>query len=411
MKALKLAYLISILTVIAAAMAVTRFVPRGDDSHPKPLTDLPMFHSAARAVSAHANAWNTDTLRQYSGDVAPQLVNPFPYTPVIATILQPVAHLSTVKLQPWWLALSCFFVACSCAMACRIVRAVVAVDDIPSRAMPFACLLIVPFQFALLNGQLDVFLGAMLLAVWWTAWDRPLLAGFLLAFALCTKHALAPIVVLLLAAGRGPRQTVGYAMVWSIVVVGASIVFIGWQPWVQWLEFTLAFGAGNMQGLRLDVPFNLSFQGQMTRLFGSVDGVLRIIAPATYIIVLVLAALRGSIDNADHYGRLIWFGIGVIASAWIMPFCWSHHLVAGAAPLLAMCFRRHGGIAPYRCIGGFVALQCAPGMPVIRLVEWLGHTSLAEHLALAGTIGVLVMILLLGTALKNEHPSTSVVSV
>lgn len=411
MKAQGDTYLIVLLTVIAAAMAVTRFMPPEDGGPAKPLTDLPMFHSAARAVSAHANAWNIDTLRQYSGDVRRELVNPFPYTPVIATVLQPVTTLTTAQLQPWWLALSCFFAACSCVLAWRIVQTVVAAHDASLWTPPYACMLVLPFQFALLNGQLDVIIGAVLLAAWWRSWNQPLLAGLLLALALCTKHALVPIIVLFLAAGKGPRQTVGYATLWSIGVVGMSVVFIGWQPWLQWAEFTLGFGTGNMQGLRLDVPFNLSVHGQLARWFGSTGGLFRVVGPVTFVMVFVIVAIRKSIQQTDHYGRLLWFGIGAVSSAWIMPFCWSHHLVVAAAPLLAMCFRRHGGMAPYRCIVGVLALQCAPGMPGVRLLEWLGRLSLADHLALAGTFGVLALLLVMTRALNNDHQPSRVDSV
>jgi Glycosyltransferase family 87 len=405
-KATNVVLLIIILTVIAAAMTVSRFGTKGNSAAPKPLTDLPMFHSAARAVAVGANAWNTDTLRMYSADIEPDRVNPFPYTPVITLLLKPFVRLSTANLQPWWLAFSCLAASVSVIVAFHIVRTVLPSIGTSWLFIPIMTLVVAPFQFALLNGQLDVLLGCILLLAWWHAPDRPMLAGLMLAAVLCTKHALAPIVGLFLVAGKGPRHTVAWALVCTLAIVGITVILQGTRPWLQWLDFTLAFGEGNLQGLTLGVPFNLSLQGLAARWQWSSAGLLRIIAPLLSVLALLYLAYSRRIAKSDSYGRLVWFGIGVVAAAWIMPFCWSHHLLAATASLMALCFNRNGTPAPFRIAGVILAIQCAPGMLVVRAVEALLQTSIADTMALSGCIGVVALVVM-QTSVVTQKKSIS----
>jgi hypothetical protein len=154
------------------------------------------------------------------------------YPPHFLLMLWPLGYLDYALALPIFLAVTfALFVA-----AVYVFRASVA----PQSSVALLCCAVLGFSVMQLSATQNGFLTAAFL-LFGLAWmrERPLLAG--LAFACLTvKPQLGILIPLLLLLDRNWR-TIAWASIFTLGLVGASVVFFGINSWQLYLTDTLAY--------------------------------------------------------------------------------------------------------------------------------------------------------------------------
>nr|WP_294850167.1 glycosyltransferase family 87 protein [uncultured Sphingomonas sp.] len=145
---------------------------------------------------------------------------PFPYAPTMLIWIQPLSFIPLVPALIGWVALS--------------LTAYVAIARRFLRRRELMSVLVSPVIVAgLITGQVSIMLGALML--WSFATDRRLVAGVALGLIASIKPQLVALAPILLLIRRDWSAFFGAGAGFALVVA-ASLIAFGTQPWIDWVH-------------------------------------------------------------------------------------------------------------------------------------------------------------------------------
>lgn len=252
-------------------------------------------------------------------------LRPFVYPPSALPVLAPFAALPFYWAYVVWTVLGAILVAGATAAAAQRQRLLAAA----------LVLLSPPGSLALIVGQSTLLVAGCLTLGVTELSRRPWLAGALFGLAAAVKPQAAVLVPVALVAARA-WKALGASILVGGVLGLASLVMVGWQPWLAWLESLPRFAAlitlspSHMRG-----GVTLTMMGVNLGMDADALGWIRLAALLTAVLGTWLAFARGR----DPAYRLAALGAGALA---IMPYAMHYEalLLAPAAVLLAMSPRR-----------------------------------------------------------------------
>ena len=234
--------------VVATALSIRLAVPYLAPGAYLP--DYTVFWTAARMAAAspellydvqavtRAQSWLTD----------PELgARPWAYPPSALLLFGPFA-----LLPVWWslLAWNLVSLAAFVAVASRFVR----------RWGLLLVLVSPPVVWCLLAGQTALMAGTAILGALLLLPTRPIVAGILLGLIAAVKPQLLLLAPVALAVG-GHWRALAAAGVAGVLTGAASMLLLGWQPWLAWVralgEFQAIIDAGRLHWLGL-TPYSLA---------------------------------------------------------------------------------------------------------------------------------------------------------
>lgn len=372
----------AVVFLVGLVLIATRINPFVPDSEIRSTTDLATFVAASRALSADADPYDLAVLRTTVADSSLDVL-PYVYTPVVAQLLTPFNGSSIALIQRWWLILG------TASMSIFIVSLMTFVQQ---RTWTMAALLgaVLPVHFALISGQIEVFLALMIMgAIWAHLRGHALAAGMLLGSAIVVKHA---IVFLLLwfIIERGYRTLMITAATAAIAVAISALVG-GTDIWFSFLHF-----AGTMtydQALRLGFDpagsYNLSISALLLRTGLAPSVVFRWAGPIFLAIVTTGVVWRRNNTPLDTMQSLT---IMSLAAVLALPFMWSHHLLyAGLAfaTIFARALSERTTAAMVLMSVAVAGSLIAPGMPIDRILRMV---SVEIPVVILGTTATVCLI-------------------
>ena len=213
------------------------------------------------------------------------------------------------------------------------------------------------------SGHFGFLIGALVLAGWWHARDRPLLSGAACALMTVKPH-LGVLVPVLLAASRCWR-TIFWAGVGTVALVIASALFFSWDLWTIWIKSTLPFQASliDVNDPTLAYLFMMPTVGRMAAQYGlgssAVIGA-QIIFGVTAIGLLVHGWRRG-VSVAD-LGLL-----SILVTFILLPYVFTYDMVAFDLAILVLAVRAEASLSGWeKTILGLTFLVPAIHLPMSR---------------------------------------------
>ena len=285
--------------------------------------DLTLLLDAARNVLSGQSPYDPAILAGASPDAVSLF---YSYPPPVAQAMTLLAWLPDgVALILW---------GCAATLALGFVAsrlAIVANRDPARTAIQAMCVapLVFPFAIAVLFGNLDVWYplayGVVLLAVLPDGSTRMrILSGVALGTIIVAKLQPAPILLWLivlawLPRGRPQSTTVMATVVTGVVIVAASLLMGGVQPWLDYAQVVAAGAGADLVDPRNIGPVSLI--GQLT---GADGGILRWVQVVVFGVVLVTTVIA-----AGRVGDLaLSFAIVATVSLVTLPVTWFHYPVA-----------------------------------------------------------------------------------
>jgi len=303
------------------------------------------YYYAAEALARQENPYDTATLQRLAPDEL-GFVFPYLYPPVVALAWRALLPLGPTLAHHTTIVAGVILAAINALLLWRLVR--------PEKNrglgwIAFCALHAVcgPLVSTLRLGQVNVVVVALvLLALHAERKDRPVGAGLLLAIAILVK--ITPAVFLVDLFLRSRWRTLFATVGWAGMLVAASAVVTGIQPW---LDFAVR--------VRDPLPFNppMSLRGlvELAALplgLGPLPRALAFLALASFVIVRIVRRLvEAPADPVRGWSML------AIGSLLLFPLTWHHHYVLALLPFSFFAFRAFESDQPKR--GGFWVLLAA----------------------------------------------------
>lgn len=393
------------------------------DSTRMQLTDLPTFHAAAIALAHDKNPYDHAVLVHTTTVPHDRFrIYPYVYTPMLATMLRPVAFLSIAQLQTVWLLALCAAAGMLVTLSLHLLREPSFAGErvaawMASRPpwqellLAIGILVVMPFHTAFMNGQIEAVtalgvVGTLLLLTH----GRTLPAGILFAAVLVTKHA--SIVLVLYFIIRGEWRFIGIAAISAIIMLLGSMAVVGTGPWLDFLTFVRTFDATTAASwnLPVDSSYNLSVPGLLSRTMIPASTAMKMV-PLVLMCTFGMAVLVFRRTLAGLTPALVYAAVALSASL-IMPYTWSHHTLYALPGIVVLCVLPVAGRATssYRLL-----LPCAvalvfwsiPGMMIDDYFRTpLGLTSAAPMATFVTTGMVGLTVLCIIVALRQQTSTT-----
>ncbi len=293
------------------------------NSPPKAGFDLALLLGGARQVAGGHSPYDSAMLAGASPDAVDLF---YSYPPPVAQAMTLLAWLPNgVVLVLWAIGATAGFglVAAGIARASGRTPAGMAV-----RAMAVVPL-VLPFAIAVLFGNLDAWYplayGALLLTVLPGSSNRVRI-GAGIAVAAVSVAKLHPVPLLLWVAARAWRERGGpqarvlaAAVVTGVVILGASLLVGGMQPWLDYATVLRAAAGSELVDPRNIGPVSLI--GQVAGMGGGMLRAIQVAIVGGVALVTLLAALRVR-------DPLLSLGLASAATLVTLPVTWYHYPVA-----------------------------------------------------------------------------------
>lgn len=254
---------LALIFVLLAELYVTATVERPDLMHPTTAGDAWTYYVAGQRLNAGHNLYGPllpgdQTVPRYPAEFPAPLLSP----PLVAVIWRPLALLGASAVLVWWALAFALIVGLAILFTGRGHRmTLTGLLGILALGVPFAIMsmpqphltALAPIPTAALSGNLNGYLVALCVTVWWaTSRGRPLLAGMAAGFAAVLKLGPFALVWWLVVRRDWPATKAFVVTVAILGVIGlvgagldANIVFV-----------RLAF-AGHIKPTSLSVPWML----------------------------------------------------------------------------------------------------------------------------------------------------------
>lgn len=324
--------------------------------------DLALLLEAARRVLAGESPYDAAML----AGAAPSAVELFySYPPPVAQAMTLLAWLPDgVVLVLWAIGATLGFGWVAARLA--------ATDDRPAVPMAVRAIaiapLVLPFAVAVLFGNLDAWYplayGALLLTALPGASRRTQVAGGIAVVAISiAKLQPAPLLLWIalraLRARGGPQLRVfGAAVVGGLVILGASLLAGGIQPWIDYVKVVQVGAGADLVDPRNIGPVSLI--AQATGIDGSILRWLQVAVVAGVVVVTVVAALRIG-------DPLLSLALAGAVSLVTLPVTW-YHYPAALLPVAAALAIGYRSARPWLALAIVLADVAIVTLPIV----WLG---------------------------------------
>lgn len=323
----------------------------------------PYYWAATHALS--------DPLRMYGpipADAFGHDVPPFVYPPTAILLLLPFAAVSPGTAG--WIMFAVSVASAAATVLVLLPRVVTsnAIGPLATTLLMVSGVLNYPFYATLINGQVNIVVGVLLLAfVMFHQRSQSFWSAVCLALAIGLK--LFPGIFLVPLMVRRRWRDVALVLSILAVMVALTIGLLGVEPWGEWVARVVAPGSfGPLPALAADLfAYNVSINGTVIRMFGA--GALAATAALTSALLLIVLSIRAMLKRSQTPAReAAMTGLVMFCAA---PISWVHHLAMviplviaafgtqkslrlGAIAYAAMCFKWDwpwgpmtiGGVAP-----------------------------------------------------------------
>lgn len=301
-------------------------------------TDFASFYYACKAASLGGNMYDAKYLDSLAAqDKVANHVLPYLYPPFFAVVAKPLASLFPTTAQQVW-----DFLAV--ALFCLVVRFVLLtpkdaavpganrflslMETIIIGVFCYALVRMLPFTNNLDFGQINFLVLFFMAASFFFSFNNKseILAGVLLSVAALIK--VTPAIFALFFLVNRKWTLLNSFLITAFVLIGASVVVGGVQPWEQFLSFLPDMGYANnvSGGFHPSIPANIAVAGFFMRLLPGEAQMIRILTICALIVlfgVLLYKHIRDRSEQNDYAMVLPYSIVMVIAS----PVTWLHHLV------------------------------------------------------------------------------------
>jgi len=270
----------------------------------------------------------------HAGAASGTIVIFYPYPPLLAYLIQPLARLQHWQAQRVWFGMNCLALSALIWLCIRLSESTLARRY--WGVVVLGTLLAPPTRLSLQLGQVSIMLGLLIVAGFAVSRRRPALAGVLLA--LTTLIKLYPGLLGLFYASRRSRRVVWWTIASGALIFTLSALAYGIAPYASYLRKDLLSGS-----YPYAAEFNISLVGFWDRLLSVSDfaepllvwpGLARMIVAALSFGVLAVCTWAGG-DSGDALARLLRLGVWLCAMLLLSPVNGYYNLVLLLLPLLS----------------------------------------------------------------------------
>lgn len=287
--------------------------------------DFPSFYSASKVIG-NDNIYNYKNLDigipKQEDDIYPYI-----YPPTFAIFFKSITFLDYYPAENLWLILNCFFYLLLLFQLYKY--GMLFKSSLSFSEKQYNVLFIIAFlsstylfRYILVLGQVDLFMVLLIFNSIIAYPNKKVVSAFLLAFALLLK----PIQILLLFYFiiKKDYMYLLYFLIFSISILGTSVLFYGIEPWIDFLSFMKNYReTGYVEGLG---GMNLPNYSLTNLIFRNVDSefLFKILSYSSFFIVASVAAFRVTQKKTEN----ILFAIAPLF--FIQPLfstvTWSQHM-------------------------------------------------------------------------------------
>jgi Glycosyltransferase family 87 len=269
-----------------------------------------------------------------TGAASEAIVIFYPYPPLLAYLIQPLARLQHWQAQGVWFGMNCLALSALIWLCIRLSGSLLARRY--WGVVILGTLLAPPTRLSLQLGQVSIMLALLIVAGFALSRRRPVLAGVLLALGSLVK--LYPGLLGLFYVSRCSRRVVWWAVASGALIFALSVLAYGIAPYASYLRKDLL-----SESYPYTAEFNISLIGFWDRLLSVSNyaqpllvwpGLARTIAGALSIGVLAICLWAGG-DSGDALARLLRLGVWICAMLLLAPVNGYYNLVLLLLPLLS----------------------------------------------------------------------------